>query len=731
MSLVLVILLITLAGTGSVSAIQNNMSADGNKVITDLQTDRVIIGFKEKTNTINGNLFCYAADTKESQQVENTRIIVVGTDNYESTIQELEQHANILFVEPDYPIYALEVQGIVPNDPLFAQQWSLQNTGVSAAWEFETGSKDIKIAIIDTGIDYNHPDLSNYVDGGYDWVNDDPDPMDDHGHGSHCAGIAASTMGNGIGIAGISQSSLMAEKVLNESGAGYSSSLASGIIHAADMGANIISLSLASTESSAAVEDACNYAWSKGCIIVAASGNTHDSISYPAAFDPVIAVGSIGPSNELSSFSNFGYEQELVAPGENILSTVLNNSYENKWGTSMAAPHVAGIAALVLSRYPDMSNNDMRVHLTDTAEDLGAEGWDETYGYGKVNAFEALAIYIPDTFPTIQDAVNNVTNGSTIIVRPGTYTENVIIDRELKIIAGSENISDTFVMPEVANEPVFSVKANNVTIRGFSITDNVCNSNAGVSLDNVMGCNIAENEIGNMTYGILLSNSSSNNVVLNRIISHGDSGICVTNTSNNNTLANNTISAFSYCGIILNSSCYNLMTNNTVTLNDAGIRFVNSGNNTLYNNIITSNYYGVNLNRSDDNQIYDNYFNNENNALDDGYNVWNHTEMLGMNIVQDVVIGGNFWHDYEYGGSLPYNCSGQIVNGGDYLPLDPNPWNDISSAGEPDGSYITIGEVIDAYNCWRLTNTTPKTGASVSIGNVIDMYNAWRFTTAM
>lgn len=274
-----------------------------------------------------------------------------------------------------------------PNDPRWDEQWGPQSIKCPKAWQTEQGSLGVLIAIVDTGIDYTHEDLTHYVTGGYDFVNYDNDPWDDAGHGTHCAGIAAATMDNAIGISGVAQAGIMAEKVLNEYGFGTDFGVSQGITHATDFGADVISMSLGTSTHFAELANACQYGWDAGVILVAASGNDGmASVLYPAWYDTVICVGSIGQSDTVSGFSNYGTKMELVAPGEDIISTMPGDTYAYMGGTSMATPHVAGVAALVLSHYPSWTISDVRANLQATAVDLGSTGWDQHYGYGKVDA---------------------------------------------------------------------------------------------------------------------------------------------------------------------------------------------------------------------------------------------------------------------------------------------------------------------------------------------------------
>lgn len=250
------------------------------------------------------------------------------------------------------PITQFEAQ-YVPNDDNWTIQWGPKDIKADWAWNFTTGNDDILLAIIDSGIDYNHDDLSaNYVSYGYNWVNDTADPWDDCGHGTHCAGIASAVTNNTLGIAGLAQVQVMAEKVLNENGSGTSNWIAKGIINATDAGADIISMSLGGSFSNV-VYDAIKYAYNKSVLLVAAAGNLGTPLkSYPAAFDEVISVTAFDVNHSFPKWSyqqgpNFGDWIELAAPGDDIFSTFPNQTYTSFSGTSMACPHVAGLAALV------------------------------------------------------------------------------------------------------------------------------------------------------------------------------------------------------------------------------------------------------------------------------------------------------------------------------------------------------------------------------------------------
>jgi len=279
----------------------------------------------------------------------------------------------------------------IPNDPDWPKQWGPQKIEADWAWNTTMGDSSVLVAVVDTGIDWNHPDLAdNYVPLGYDWANNDSDPMDDHGHGTHCAGVIAAVINNNIGIAGLAQVRVMAEKGLGPEG-GWADDLAKAIVHAVDQGADIISCSWGSYVRSTLLHEAVRYAYDHGVLVVAAAGNRRTDIKhYPAAYDEVIAVTATDQDDDPASFTNFGNWVEVAAPGVKIYSTVWDDSYANMSGTSMSAPHVSGVAALIWSQFPSMTRDQVWAQLQYTAEDLGDPGFDVYYGFGRINARRAV-----------------------------------------------------------------------------------------------------------------------------------------------------------------------------------------------------------------------------------------------------------------------------------------------------------------------------------------------------
>jgi len=267
------------------------------------------------------------------------------------------------------------------------------------AWNYTIGDPNVVIAVLDTGIASNHPEFANKILPGYDFFNKDDDPTDDHGHGTHVAGTSVALIDNGIGTAGVCpKCSVMPVKVLNENNSGTWSGVASGVIYAADNGANIIVMSLGSVAGTRTIAEAIEYAVEKGVLIVAAAGNINsDKEFFPAAYSGVIGVSATEKSNLRWSLSNYGDYVDISAPGHLIYGTHkdLDNLYDGHLfmsGTSMATPHVAGLAGLLWSQDPTRSREEVENLLLGTAFDLGDPGRDKYFGVGRIDPLTALSI---------------------------------------------------------------------------------------------------------------------------------------------------------------------------------------------------------------------------------------------------------------------------------------------------------------------------------------------------
>lgn len=262
-----------------------------------------------------------------------------------SGLQKFRSHAAVEFAEPNYRVQAFET----PNDPRFPHQWNLAKIRSPQGWDLSTGSSDVIIAVLDTGVDLDHPDLVNKLVPGFNIVRNNNNPDDDNGHGTHTAGIAAAATNNGVGIAGVGyHTRIMPVKVLGSNGGGSIADVSAGINYAVSQGAKVISMSLGGTSGSSTMQSAVNAAWNSGVLLVGAAGNGGVSQqTFPSAYENVVAVASSDLNDLRSISSNFGLWVDVAAPGESITSTWNDGGYRIMSGTSMAAPHVAGLGALL------------------------------------------------------------------------------------------------------------------------------------------------------------------------------------------------------------------------------------------------------------------------------------------------------------------------------------------------------------------------------------------------
>jgi len=376
----------------------------------------------------------------------NAILIEVEEGTEQEVAQTLEERPDVEYTELNY-IYYFHFE---PNDPLWDVQYGPKNINCPSAWDIEMGSSLVKVAVIDSGIDNDHPDLKQHYCsvGSWDFANHDWYPEDEIGHGTHCAGIIAARINNEIGIAGIANVKIMVEKVgkvytiQGEDIMGaFPWNIARGIIRAATFGADILSMSLGGWWPSPTIKLACEYAYNLGCLLVASSGNGgNEYVDYPSRWEWVISVGAVDEDNVRADFSDYGLFLEMMGPGVDIMSTMptyhvyMNDlgytmDYSNCTGTSMACPHVAGGLALYYSRFdhPDLVNpEEARTTLQETAIDLGDPGYDYYYGYGLVDVSELITNSVQNQPDAVSDSVT--VSGNSLNNQINVLTNDVDID---------------------------------------------------------------------------------------------------------------------------------------------------------------------------------------------------------------------------------------------------------------------------------------------------------------
>lgn len=315
-------------------------------------------------------------------------------------IKALKRNPDVVSVENDGIAYALPVQGLVyeGQPSILAETVPAGVSQIKAppAWGCSRG-RGIKVAILDTGIDWAHPDLAANVKGAVSFVPGQT-AMDGNGHGTHCAGTIGAAI-NGQGVVGVApEAYLHGVKVLANNGSGQFSWIIAGINWAIQNRMQIVSMSLGGSSAPTALEQICNAAFSAGVLVIAAAGNAGpgmNTVSFPGKYRNVIAVSAIDGSNVIASFSSRGPEVELCAPGVQVLSTIPGGGYGQMSGTSMACPHVAGAAAVVWGAHRFATNLQIWNLLASAADNLGNPGWDPLYGYGRVDADQAALAMTP------------------------------------------------------------------------------------------------------------------------------------------------------------------------------------------------------------------------------------------------------------------------------------------------------------------------------------------------
>ncbi|MHB8894830.1 MAG: S8 family peptidase [Candidatus Geothermincolia bacterium] len=358
-----------------------------------------------------------------------------GSLSVESAIASLRASPLVEYAEPNY----IRSISLDPDDPYYANppnyQWNMKNApavggiDMPQAWDAvpSRGSTSVVVAILDTGVAYRTgggfskaPDLTNNFKQGYDFINNDAYADDDHGHGTHVCGTVAQATNNGQYCAGVADgTTVMPVKVLDRTGYGDDAVLIQGIEFAADQGAEVINMSLGGPDPSVAIEGALEYAVGKNVVICAAAGNTSlAAVEYPAAYDECVAVGATNRVKARASYSNYGAALDVVAPGGDGTGPIYQVTFKNErqpssgfiakgmTGTSMATPHVSGVAALVKAVHPTWAASDVRGAISSSCFDLGAPGWDAQFGWGLIDAYAAVQAPKPSATAPLPTAVS-------------------------------------------------------------------------------------------------------------------------------------------------------------------------------------------------------------------------------------------------------------------------------------------------------------------------------------
>jgi len=371
----------------SAEAAPEPISLVTNETAVEYAPGQLVVGLEDDATKAEVKTAVEDAGATVDQSIGaiGTKVLEVPTGQVEEAIDSLEDSPAIEYVEREV---VLEATATIPNDTLWQKQWGPRRVRAPRAWDATRGSSSVVVAVVDTGVAYGHPDLQGLFVPGFDFVNNDADPHDDHGHGTAVAGVIAARTQNHEGQAGMCwKCSVMPVKVLDRNGSGPTSTIAAGIVWAVTHGARVINLSLGGAGTTQVLQDAVVFAASKGVLVVAAAGNSGSSTKfYPAAYADALSVAATTSSDNLYYWSNRGLDWvQVAAPGCNV-APVRGGGYGDFCGTSSATPIVSGIAALALSLDPGLGRESLEQALRRTARH-GIGGVE----YGRVNALRTLA----------------------------------------------------------------------------------------------------------------------------------------------------------------------------------------------------------------------------------------------------------------------------------------------------------------------------------------------------
>lgn len=446
-------------------------AADGREIAPN----RIIIGYQPGVDPAAKDAIRRTVVGRSAVTVTSTKAIgdhadvveVSGKASLDDTIASYQADPRVRYAEPDYVMRVLET----PDDTNFSQQYGMTKIQAPTAWGVTHGSATVKIAILDCGIYEAHPDLSGKVVAREDFSGSTTGTDDRCNHGTHVAGIASADTNNDTGVAGVGyETSLMNGKVLSDGGTGYESQITQGVHWAANNGANVINLSLGGPGACAqAYQDAIDYAWSKNVVVVVAAGNNGGAGQMqPADCNHVVSVASTDSTDAKSGFSNYGTWVSVAAPGTNILSSVnpnLNNGmlYDAKSGTSMATPHVAGLAALIWSTRFGTSAESVVQRLESTADVIAGTG--TNWQYGRINAAAAVGGAAPVTSGLNVTAVTAGAPSLSLTVTGANFQTGASLlwngTAKPTIVTDSTHLAATISAPDLANPSTVAITVQN------------------------------------------------------------------------------------------------------------------------------------------------------------------------------------------------------------------------------------------------------------------------------
>ncbi|MFW6142444.1 MAG: NosD domain-containing protein [Candidatus Saliniplasma sp.] len=622
----------------------------------------------------------------------------------ELAVNILSSMPGVEYAEPNHHVEIMNE----PNDAGYPSLWGMHNIDAPGAWNVTTGSEEVVVAVLDTGIDYTHEDLAGNMweddegNHGYNFINDSPDPMDDHGHGTHVAGTIGAVGNNNVGVTGVNWNvSLMGLKFIDGSGSGTVSDAIASLEYVLDKkreGVNVVatSNSWGGSGKSRLLDEAIAEHRDEDILFIAAAGNNNRNIEeapfYPAGYEHtnMITVGATNREDNKTSFSNYGANSvHVTAPGRHINSTYLDNSYRSSSGTSMATPHVSGLVALLAAHNNSYDHNNLKNIIISTSDRIDNLE-NKSLSDGRINASSAL--HLPEESDDINIWVHRpgsssrreVLTDSNVMVSINDGV-NPILDANVtvKFRTGKEKIyleddglgwdqiqGDGYYTsgwePEVHGEVklTFTVRKD-----GWESTKEVSvnvGKEAGISLWESGLNDIQWNEISGNPHGFSLYLSEENQIIGNNL-SKNDNGVIMEN-SNHTTISRNIIDDV-IDGIVVRDSNNNSFLDNAISNNIYGIDVYGEGNNTITGNNITDAYFGILLTSSNDNILQENNISDSSFGMDlynstrnqfvrnSGYN---NTFYLGVWFSNNTLIHDNPIVKCDYGIVLSYTLNSEL-----------------------------------------------------------------------
>lgn len=472
------------------------------------QPDELLVGFRGGVSETDADDAHRSAGARKIATLQglNVHRVAVSGGSLEDTERALARDPRVKFVERNRQLSP----SFTVNDPSFGSEWHLPKISAPTAWDISPGAAGITVAVVDSGVDGTHPDLASRMVPGYNFYSNNTDTSDVHGHGTWVSGTVAAAGNNGIGVSGVAwQARIMPVRVSDSSGVAYISAIANGIMWAADHGARVVNASFSGMASSPTITNAAQYARTRGTVLVASAGNC-GCVDATAENVYVLSVGATDQSDNLASFSSRGNYVDVSAPGVGIVTTGKGGTYVSASGTSFSSPIVAGIVALMLKVNGALTPADVATLIKANADDRGTAGWDQGFGYGRVNAYRAVAaaagsLPAPDgVAPTV--SITAPTAGATV---SGVATLSVAASDNAGVSRVDLYVDGAFFGSDTTAPYSFSWDTRNATNGGHAVVAKAVDAAGNVGTSATISVNVSNTSSVDTTRPVVSITSTS------------------------------------------------------------------------------------------------------------------------------------------------------------------------------------------------------------------------------